>query len=65
MTSCFGVSTVVRAPDVHCSCLLLAASEELREVTYGEIATANSIESIDKGLDAVSDVANRVSRYRY
>ena len=39
---------------------LAAASEELREVTYGEIATANSIESIDKGLDAVSDVANRV-----
>ena len=39
---------------------LVAVSEELREVTYGEIATANSIESIDKALDAVSDVANRV-----
>ena len=39
---------------------LLTVSEELREVTYGEIATANSIASVDKALNAVSDVANRV-----
>ena len=39
---------------------LAAVSEEIREVTYGEIATANSIESIDKALGAVSDVANKV-----
>ena len=39
---------------------LSAASEEIKEVTYGEIATANSIESIDKALESVSDAANRV-----
>ena len=39
---------------------LAAVSEELREVAYGEIATADSIKSIDRALDAVSSVANRV-----
>ena len=36
-------------------------SREIREVTYGEIATANSIESIEMALDAVSAAANRVA----
>ena len=39
---------------------LAALSSELREVTYGEMATANSIKSIDETLEAVSDVSNRV-----
>ena len=39
---------------------LAALSHELREVTYGEVATANIIESIDKALDAVCDILNRV-----
>ena len=45
-----------------CSLLLplAALAEELREVTYGEIPTANSIEAIDKALNAVSEVSNRV-----
>ncbi len=38
---------------------LAAVPEGIREVTYGEIATANSIKSIDKALATVSDVANR------
>ena len=37
-----------------------AVFEGIKEVTYGEIATANSIEAIDKALGTVSDVANRV-----
>ena len=45
-----------------CSLLLSlsAVSEEIKEVTYGEIATASSIESIDQALKSVSDAANRV-----
>ena len=39
---------------------LSAASEEIREVTYGEIATASSIASIDNALAAVFHVAERV-----
>ena len=39
---------------------LTAASEEIREVTYGEIATADSIASIDSGLAAVFYVTERV-----
>ena len=39
---------------------LTTVSEEIREVTYGEVATANSIESIDQALESVSDAANRV-----
>ena len=41
---------------------LAAVSEEIREVTYGEIATANSIDSIDKALAAVFHVAKMVVR---
>ena len=37
-----------------------ALSEELREVTYGEIATADSIERIDKALHTVSEVSSSV-----
>ena len=39
---------------------LAAASEEIREVTYGEIATANSIASIDNALAEAFHVAERV-----
>ena len=39
---------------------LAAISKDLREVTYGEIATANSIESIDMAVGAVADASNRV-----
>ena len=39
---------------------LAAASEEIREVTYGEIATAKSIASIDNAVAAVFHVADRV-----
>ena len=35
---------------------------EIREVTYGEIATANSIKFIESALDVVSAIANRVVR---
>ena len=37
-----------------------ALSDELREVTYGEVATANSIESIDQALDTVSQASKKV-----
>ena len=40
---------------------LASVAGEIREVTYGEIATANSIESIEIALDAVSVVADRVT----
>ena len=39
---------------------LTAVSEEIRDITYGEIATATSIASIDKALVAVFHVAERV-----
>ena len=39
---------------------LATLAGELREVTYGEVATAKSIESIDRKLEAVSDISNRV-----
>ena len=39
---------------------LATVPEGIREVTYGEISTAKSIESIDSALGAVSDLANRV-----
>ena len=45
-----------------CSLLLSLStvSEEIKEVTYGEIATASSIESIDQALKSVPDAANRI-----
>ena len=45
-----GALMVAKAPDVHFSCLFDAVFEGIKEVTYGEIATANSIEAIDKAL---------------
>ena len=39
---------------------LAAASEEIREVTYGEIATTKSIASIDNAVAAVFHVADRI-----
>ena len=47
-----------------CSLQLSLATmpEEIREVTYGEIATTDSIKSIEVALAAVSDDANRVAR---
>ena len=41
---------------------LASVSEEIKEVRYGEIATANSIKSIDKALHTVSDAASKVIR---
>ena len=41
---------------------LATVSGEIREVTYGEIATASSIKSIELALDAVSAIADRVAR---
>ena len=41
---------------------LATVSGEIREVTYGEVATTDSIKSIEMALDAVSAAADRVAR---